>query len=362
MKSSLLEFDKPSKVQWIEHTLSKLDETSRKSLDWTLGDGNFSAFYHKEDVRQDYDVPLKKGNKWQLGAFIRVQSLSEDKHTIGTLLNEGVDLLILNIEELDIRLLSDLIADIMLQHVGLQLEYNPGDMAAIIEILYAHAEKSEANLEGLDISIIHNIKDAKVDIVHLWELPGSFRTFRVNGTPYFSGKDKVIEEICGIMTELIALKTSIGQQGDMRSGLGRRIIIDVVMDHHFFVNIGKVRALRKLWAEIIERPSDQNGYPCFSATLPTDDPMDGHSGLISRPIQSLSAVIAGMDRLVFQNRKSGSQSENAGRIDRNISRILQRESYMDIVSDPSSGSYFIEHLTSWIYEQVLERLKTQKLV
>ena len=68
----------------------------------------------------------------------------------------------------------------------------------------------------------------------------------------------------------------------------------------------------------------------------------------------MSAVLAGVESLTIDPTED---SDFGKRISRNVQHLLQLESYLDRVADPSAGSYYIEQLTNQIAEAVWQRFR-----
>ena len=74
----------------------------------------------------------------------------------------------------------------------------------------------------------------------------------------------------------------------------------------------------------------------------------------------MAAVIGGAQRLYIypsDEIKDGLGTPFAQRIALNIQHLMQLESYMDRVVDPSAGSYYIENLTNQLAEAVWKKFK-----
>ena len=122
----------------------------------------------------------------------------------------------------------------------------------------------------------------------------------------------------------------------------------------YFLEIAKIRALKILWANVLE------AYGLKSAEMPVieahlsdtvfgDDP---NTNMIRSTTQAMSAVLGGVNRLTVlpSDIKTGKTTDFSKRIARNVQHLLMMESFMDRVVDPAKGSYYIEKLTEKIAE------------
>ena len=90
------------------------------------------------------------------------------------------------------------------------------------------------------------------------------------------------------------------------------------------------------------------------ASLSLDE--NENTNMIRATTMALSAVSGGVDTLDvlpsdYRNSPFGR------RIARNVQHLLKMESYMDKVSDPSAGSYYIEQLTETIATKAWEKFQ-----
>ena len=143
---------------------------------------------------------------------------------------------------------------------------------------------------------------------------------------------------------------------------------------NYFIEIAKVRALRLLvqtmWKgfEIDVNPS-QVMILCSSNNW--DHPSeDKHNHLLEATTSAMSAILGGCNALLIRpfNKTFEEQPALAIRNARNISSILKEESYLDKVTDPSAGSYYIESITNQLIEKAwalflkLEKVPDQETI
>lgn len=119
----------------------------------------------------------------------------------------------------------------------------------------------------------------------------------------------------------------------------------------YFLQIAKFRAMRLLWQMVLSAYKlDATKLPLeieAVTTLRNKTLADPYSNLIRATTESMSAVIAGVDRLFVLPHDviSDEDNSNSRRLALNIQHLLQDESRLDKVLDPSSGSWYIDGLT-----------------
>ena len=82
-----------------------------------------------------------------------------------------------------------------------------------------------------------------------------------------------------------------------------------------------------------------------------------YTNLLRATTEAMAAIVGGCDALtvrpydaVLDRKQSAAEQEFSQRIARNVSILLEEESYFDKVADPSAGSYYVETLTQQLAE------------
>jgi len=127
---------------------------------------------------------------------------------------------------------------------------------------------------------------------------------------------------------------------------------------NFYLEVAKMRAARRLWAERMRAEFDpQNARSLMlrthcqtsGASLTEQDPMNN---VIRTTIEGMAAVFGGTQSLHTNGYDEAVTlpTDTAARVARNTQLILQEESGIPAVIDPWAGSYFMESLTESVYE------------
>ncbi|WP_103070233.1 methylmalonyl-CoA mutase subunit beta [Aquimarina sediminis] len=138
------------------------------------------------------------------------------------------------------------------------------------------------------------------------------------------------------------------------------LIFRVAIGGNYFFEIAKLRALRILWSalsseykaltecHIIAYPSHRN------KTV-----LDYNVNMLRTTTECMSAILGGANTIQNLPYDDIYHLENdfGTRISLNQLLILKNESYFDLVSNPASGSYYIESLTNQISEKALALFK-----
>ena len=128
---------------------------------------------------------------------------------------------------------------------------------------------------------------------------------------------------------------------------------------NYFMEIAKVRAIRRLWSFIIKQYSPEHicTYNCRITAkigLLNKSAMDPYTNLLRQTTEVMSAISGGIENLnvmPYDAFTANGTSPLSERMARNISLILKEESYFDKVIDPTGGSYAMESLTDLLSDR-----------
>jgi methylmalonyl-CoA mutase len=131
---------------------------------------------------------------------------------------------------------------------------------------------------------------------------------------------------------------------------------------NFYLEIAKLRAARRLWAEHMRREFAPRRAESLmlrthcqtsGASLTEQDPMNN---IVRTTIEAMAAVFGGTQSLHTNGYDEAVSlpTDAAARVARNTQLILQEESGIPFVVDPWGGSYFMERLTESVYQAAEE--------
>ncbi|KAK7109097.1 methylmalonyl-CoA mutase, mitochondrial-like [Littorina saxatilis] len=134
---------------------------------------------------------------------------------------------------------------------------------------------------------------------------------------------------------------------------------------NFYLEIAKLRAARRLWAELMTENFSPKANKslllrCHCQTsgwsLTEQDP---YNNIVRTAIEAMAAVFGGTQSLHTNSfdEALGLPTPFSARIARNTQIILQEESGIPKVADPWGGSYMMETLTEEVHEEALKIIK-----
>jgi len=132
---------------------------------------------------------------------------------------------------------------------------------------------------------------------------------------------------------------------------------------NFYLEIAKMRAARRLWAEEMKALGAKKSGSMMlrthcqtsGASLTEQDPMNN---IIRTTVEAMAAVFGGTQSLHTNGYDEAVSlpTDTAARVARNTQLILQEESGIPAVVDPWGGSYFMESLTETVYQEARKLL------
>jgi methylmalonyl-CoA mutase N-terminal domain/subunit len=173
-----------------------------------------------------------------------------------------------------------------------------------------------------------------------------------------------VQEIAFTFANAIAYVEAAQRRGQAVDAFAPRISWIFNTHNHFFEEIAKYRALRRMWAKIMRerfgakdprswmfRTHTQTGGSTLMAQQPENN-------IARAAIQALAAVLGGVQSMALScfDEALALPTEQAQRIALRTQQIIAYESGAADTVDPMAGSYYVESLTD-----ELERLATEEL-
>lgn len=131
----------------------------------------------------------------------------------------------------------------------------------------------------------------------------------------------------------------------------RTITFRVAIGSSFFFQIAKLRALRMLWARVVESfggSREAAKAVIYARTSHWNETIyDPYVNVLRSTTEAMSAAVGGCDSLTVGPHDECFRIPDATsrRLARNTQLILKKEALLDKVADPAGGSYFVEVLT-----------------
>ncbi|HEX8926488.1 MAG TPA: methylmalonyl-CoA mutase family protein, partial [Terriglobales bacterium] len=181
------------------------------------------------------------------------------------------------------------------------------------------------------------------------KLTPSFKVLAVRAWQFHEAGSTTVQELGLALAEAIEYLSELTSRGIGADKVANALFFDFAVGSNYFFEVAKLRAARALWAEaasvfgvvgakatIHARTSNRN------TTL-----YDPYVNMLRATTEAMSAAIGGSDSVSVGSFEQCYKpaDEFSRRLARNTQIVLKKEAYLDRVSDPAAGSYYIETLT-----------------
>lgn len=186
----------------------------------------------------------------------------------------------------------------------------------------------------------------------------NFRTIAVHGKFFANSGASIVQELAFSLAQGTEYLTQLTDTGISTDDAAKAIKFNLGVGNNYFMEIAKLRAGRLLWSKIVEAfgpeckesakmivHSETNRY---NKTI-----YDPYVNMLRTQTEAMSAALGGAHSITVLpfNAVYEESTEFSERIARNQQILLQEESHLNKIADPSAGSYYIETLTESIADQ-----------
>lgn len=210
-------------------------------------------------------------------------------------------------------------------------------------------------------------KDLKAAVRFAQSAREGFRPLSIRVCDFQAAGGTTVQEIGYAIAAGIDLLTELQAQGVNIDRAAASIFFSVAISSNYFFQIAKLRALRLLWARVVESfgGSAESAKAVIHAHTSSWNATvyDPYVNALRGTTEAMSAAIGGVDSfaVVPFDARYEPTTEAARRLARNTQILLKKEAQLDRVTDAGAGSYLIESLTdsvareSW---QLMQQVET----
>ncbi|MCU0371857.1 MAG: acyl-CoA mutase large subunit family protein [Ignavibacteria bacterium] len=191
----------------------------------------------------------------------------------------------------------------------------------------------------------------------------NIKTINVNGSIYVNAGASAVQELAFIIAEANEYISQMIDRGVKIDDIASAMQVTSGISTFYFMEIAKLRAIRILWANLIDAyGGNQKSKEVFvhaktSRYYHTKN--DIYVNILRTTTGVFSAILGGVDSLHSSSfdETAGVPDEFSRRLARNTQNILKEESHLSSLVDPAGGSYYVETLTSQIASGAWELFK-----
>jgi methylmalonyl-CoA mutase len=377
MNELFSEFDPLTKKEWVAQAKKDLKgkdfDQSLKSVLWdritldpfyTLED--LKAFSNPSQFHPKLEIPGLSPRFWTNAVSVLPGDSNESfLHA----LQNGADGLVLHLngyEDLDI-----LLKGVLPEYISI-LIYPLGNPLLALNSFFTWMERNEISPSQLNGGLLWNPSDLAFDQNENYELAvelfseilelttpyPNFKAFTTRSSRYSESGGNPLDALVYTIGELVEL---IDQSGANPELVFQKMLLEASVGDFHFGEIARLKAFRVFVTEVAK---------CYGIDLKSEDLtllaqtshwsksiLDAQTNLIRQTYEAMAGVFGGANLLWVRPFEEENAGEQERRIARNVSSILKEEAYLDKVSDPASGSFFLEKLEEEILEEIQNGLK-----
>ncbi|MCH2225524.1 MAG: methylmalonyl-CoA mutase family protein, partial [Crocinitomicaceae bacterium] len=362
MNNFFTDFPKVSKESWINQIETDLKGKSPSLLEINdeVEELYLSSYYHhSEDASQEHPgMPshtrgmLREKNNWNNGAFILIKEEKKANTDAKQKLMTGCNLIVFSIGKESVNW-GNVLEGIQVEYIQLQIENCSLEDILKVQKLTEHASNNvQFNMDCLG-------SDQTIESLIPLVKSKQQRILVANGFGIQQSGATTWQEIAFVLNAGHEYLLKLMNEGLTIDEASACVSFQLGIGSNYFFEIGKIRAVKRLWSKIIGAYNPKHGcsYNCSITAIigHTNKSLnDPYTNLLRQTTETLSALSAGVDSILVLpydfHAKQGT-SELSERMAINIPLILMEESYLDKVIDPSGGSYSIEQITDAIAQK-----------
>jgi len=375
MNKLFSEFPKPSYNDWVNQLIKDLKgkpETLLQTED-PIEKFSFKAYQHQqsEDTMPPEILKLphvrninREDNTWENMATIYVNNETDANKQALNVLNLGITALRFDIKNKNINW-KKLLNDIQLKYI--QTTFKILTIDSYFEIIKT---LSKEELQ----TVFFEIDPMEISKIDWTKIALSLKEYQIpilcaNGYDIQQCGSNTWQEVAYCLASAHEFLVKLINEGLTTDQATKCIHFNVGTSTSYFYEIAKIRALRILWARIVQEykpEKEQTLYAKITAITGFSNKSlrDPYTNLLRQTTEAMSAIVAGVNAICVQPYDSYSTigaTKLSIRMAANIPLILKEESYLDKVIDPLGGSYAVEHITykiadrAWnIFQQIEE--------
>ena len=355
MQKLFSEFSPSSISDWKNKFLNDIKESTFESYIWQNENGfDIEPFYNSESLSHTY-LPAFTHSNWD----VCVNSSSSDSKTLNSeLLNQlarGANSISINCSNINLIQALD---GILLNYIQSTFYIDNQSANPLFNYLSDHYNLNELNISILPI-IFNNENDLKnwANNKSLFNGFDGIKTIGVN--LYLSHNQNCLAyyEIALIFSALVEQLEFLSKKDKISNS---KIVIKTGVNSDYFIQIAKLRAIRRLWNNLkIVYNCNNDIHLIVETTLTNKSISDSYNNLIRSTIESMAAIAGGCNELIVSEFDTLNPTDKilSERLAVNQQLILKDESYFDKIADVSCGSFYIESITDAIASKALETFK-----
>ncbi|RNC84844.1 MAG: methylmalonyl-CoA mutase [Winogradskyella sp.] len=331
-----------------------------ETLIWKTQEGiDVKPFYHSDELPSLPQVSSTSAKDWKIAQAIDANGVDKANTEAKQSIENGAEFIIFNQvgDNTDIKSLINGI------DVPIHINFSILSQSNIKQLSELGLEKFSINNDiignlGKTGNWFHNLKE---DHQILEKSVSVSNAIQINTEHYQNAGAHSVQQLAYAIAHANEYLNHFNEQLSTTKKESLTINFNVSIGSNYFFEIAKLRALRLLWSTL-SKAYGFNSDCVISATPSKRNKTiyDYNVNMLRTTTECMSAVLGGANIVCNQpyNYLFQESTEFGERIARNQLLVLKKESYFDVVNNPSDGSYYIESLTNQMAEKALEIFKS----
>lgn len=217
---------------------------------------------------------------------------------------------------------------------------------------------------ALHISLDTAFDEMAHTVVWAKEQAPELKTVLVSGDVYANGGANDVQEVAYALATAVCYVRQLAQRNIDIHTIAKSMMFTFSMGANFFMEIAKLRALRVLWARIMEafgaEEADRAVHVHGRTSAFTKTVYDPYVNLLRNTTQAFSGVVGGLNSFEVSpfDQPIRKADDFSRRIARNIQVMLQTEFELRQPVDPVGGSWYVETLAAELCEKIWAEFQT----
>lgn len=176
-----------------------------------------------------------------------------------------------------------------------------------------------------------------------------YKILNINASIFEESGASIVQQLAYSISQGVEYLNVLSEKGENIDQISAKVLFEMPIGTSFFMEMSKIRALRILWARILQAYSPEHHCSLHTYVIGTSSKLmygskDDNTNLIRNTNSAISAALGNCNEIWVRNH-DGLNTTRSYRLARNIQNLIKEESFLNKVIDPSSGSHYIENLT-----------------
>jgi len=193
----------------------------------------------------------------------------------------------------------------------------------------------------------------------------NWNTMSISGYHIREAGATAVQELAFTFANAVAYIETVIDRGLNIDDFAPRLSFFLASHNHFFEEIAKFRAARRIWARLMKEKFKAKNPKSWKFRFHTQTSgmtllaQEPDNNVVRVTLQALAAVLGGTQSLHTNSRDEALAlpSQESARIALRTQQIIAYESGVTDTVDPAGGSFLVEHLTDKIESEVFDYLK-----